>query len=248
MKIFIHIVLFTFTAGFLAGWIGLFIGIISAAFVKGRGNRFKGSILGLLAGVMIGIVCFDLIPDTFMEAPLHVAIFGIALGLFLAVFLDGTIENYNTKLFENRNNYFKAAIFMSIGIGIHNLPSGIAVGSLSILAPENGLNLIIAMILHGIPEGLTIGILLSECHANKLKQVLISVITSIPMGLGAIFGGFLDSSAITCISLGFASSMILYVTLRETLPAASETWKGRTTTIGNVIGIIVGMLMVSFLH
>lgn len=67
------------------------------------------------------------------------------------------------------------------------------------------------------------------------------------MGLGTILGGTLRSPILICICLAFASSMILYVTLRETLPAANETWKGRTTTIGNVLGMIIGMLMVSLL-
>lgn len=248
MKNIINIILFTLTTGFLASWIGLIIGVITTSFVDGHGKRFKGSMLGLLGGFMLGVICFDLLPETFQAGDLKIAITGIALGLILSVLIDGKLEDKNIQLLDNRNNYFKAAIFMSIGIGIHNLPSGFAVGSLILESPESGINLIIALILHGIPEGLTIGLLMSECKASKFKQILITILISIPMGLGSVLGGVVNSPLLICISLGFASSMILYVTLRETLPAASDTWNGRTTTIGNVLGIIIGMLMVSFLH
>jgi len=41
--------------------------------------------------------------------------------------------------------------------------------------------------------------------------------------------------------------MILYIICSETLPNARETWKGRLSTIGIVVGVIVGLLIVSFL-
>lgn len=236
-------------SGFLTAWIGIFIGIILSIFLKNTVNRVKGTILGLLGGFMLGVVCFDLLPGTFEAGSIYIATIGIAMGLILSVILDGKLENNNSSdLNKNYNGYLKAAIFMSIGIGIHNLPSGVAIGSLIYGSPESGFHLIIALILHGIPEGLTLGILLSQCNINKLKLFLITVITSIPMGFGSVLGGLLKSPSIICISLGFASAMILYVTLRETLPAANETWRGRITTIGNVLGIIIGMLMISFLH
>ena len=249
MRSFLSEIFFTGFSGFLTAWIGLFIGIVSSAFMKSKERRFKGTVLGLLGGFTLGIVFFDLLPDAFGAGSIYIAIVGIAIGLVLSVFLDGKLAHYEVAASNNRSySFLKASIFMSIGIGIHNLPSGVALGSLISATPIVGFQLAIALILHGIPEGLTLGIFFRECNASKSKLVLMSVLTSIPMGLGAVLGGALKSPFITSISLSFAGAMILYITLRETLPSANDTWNGRLTTIGNVLGIIGGMLMVSFLH
>jgi len=250
MSSFLRTILFAGVSGFLTSWIGLFIGILSSSFMKSKERRFKGTVLGLLGGFTLGIVFFDLLPDAFESGSIYIAIVGIVTGLILSVYLDGKLSKYDVPNLGNKSySFLKASIFMSIGIGIHNLPSGIALGSLISATPVVGFQLAVALILHGIPEGLTLGIFFKECNASKSKIFLIPVLTSIPMGLGAILGGaLLKSPFVICISLSFAGAMILYITLRETLPSANDTWKGRLTTIGNVIGILGGMLMVSFLH
>jgi len=249
MHSFFNNIFTTGISGFLTAWIGLFIGIIFSYFMKAKKKRVKGTVLGLLGGFTLGIVCFDLLPEAFSAGSIHIAIAGLAIGLILSVFLDGKLSHYDESISENKSySFLKAAIFMSIGIGIHNLPSGVALGSLIFATPTVGFQLAIALILHGIPEGLTLGIFFRECNASKSKLFFMSVLTSIPMGLGAVLGGALQSPFVIAISLSFAGAMILYITLRETLPSANDTWKGRMTTIGNVVGIVAGMLIVSFLH
>lgn len=232
-------------SGFMTAFIGSFVGMVFSILMKEQGKRLKGSFLGLLGGFTLGIVCFDLLPEAFEASSLFIAIVGLGIGLILAVILDGRLE-YENK--SGTNAFFKAAIFMAIGIGIHNFPSGVALGSLFTISISKGIRLVIALILHGIPEGLTLGIFFREGHASRYKLLFIAFLTSLPMGVGAFLGGFLNSPWATSFSLSFAGALILYITLRETLPAASDTWKGRTTTIGNVLGLIAGMLLVSLFH
>ena len=70
------------------------------------------------------------------------------------------------------------------------------------------------------------------------------------MGLGSLLGGIISKiSPITIsISLAFAGGMILYIIYRETLPSARDTWNDRLSTIGNVLGMIAGILLVSSFH
>lgn len=237
-------------SGYLTGWIGILTGILFSFLIKRRGRRFKGTILGLIGGLMLAIVCFDLLPESFEAGSIYISIVGITFGLILAVILDGKLEHDKIPASDNRKHRFlKAGIFMAIGIGIHNIPSGIALGSLLSTSPIKGLHLAIALILHGIPEGLAVGIFFRESNLSTLTLILISIITSIPMGLGSLLGGIISkiSPIVFCISLAFAGGMILYIICRETLPSARDTWRGRMSTIGNVIGMIIGILIVSFL-
>jgi ZIP family zinc transporter len=237
--------------GFLTGWVGILIGILFSFFIKRRGRRFKGTTLGFIGGLMLAIVCFDLLPESFEAGSIYIATVGITFGLILAVILDGRLDHDKITVSNNGSyRFLKAAIFMAIAIGIHNIPSGVALGSLFSTSPIKGFHLAIALILHGIPEGLALGIFLRECNTSTFSLILISVLTSIPMGLGSLLGGIISkiSPIIICISLAFAGGMILYIICRETLPSARDTWKGRLSTIGNVLGMIAGILIVSFLR
>lgn len=236
-------------AGVLTEWLGLFFGGIVSFFIKERGIRIRGSVLGFLGGLTLGIVFFDLLPEAVKFGNIYLSMFGTFFGLGLAVILDGKLENHEGSASANKSsNFLKVAIFMAIGISIHNLPSGLALGSLYDHSVQNGVYFSIALILYGIPEGLTLGILFRENIKSRLKLLFISILISIPMGIGSLLGCIFSSPHLICFSLSFAAAMILYITLRETLPTANGLWKGRLTTIGNVLGIILGMLFVSILE
>lgn len=243
-------ILITVGSGYFTAWMGILTGILFSFFIKNRGRRFKGTVIGFVGGLMLSIVCFDLLPESFEVGSIYVALIGITFGLILAVLLDGKLDHVNISTFDNKKNRFmKAGIFMAIAIGIHNIPSGIALGSLLSTSPIKGIHLAIALILHGIPEGLAIGLFFRESNLSTFSLIIISIITSIPMGLGALLGGIISkiSLVVISISLAFASGMILYIICSETLPNARETWKGRLSTIGIVIGVIAGILITSFL-
>lgn len=243
-------ILITVGSGYFTAWMGILTGILFSFFIKNRARRFKGTVIGFVGGLMLSIVCFDLLPESFEVGSIYVALIGITFGLILAVLLDGKLDHVNISTFDNKKNRFmKAGIFMAIAIGIHNIPSGIALGSLLSTSPIKGIHLAIALILHGIPEGLAIGLFFRESNLSTFSLIIISIITSIPMGLGALLGGIISkiSLVVISISLAFASGMILYIICSETLPNARETWKGRLSTIGIVIGVIAGILITSFL-
>lgn len=245
-----NLLVIVFITGYFTGWIGIFTGILFSFFIKRSGRRFKGTILGFIGGLMLAIVCFDLLPESFRAGRIYITTAGITFGLILAVILDCLLDHDKITVSNNRSHRFlKAAIFMAISIGIHNIPSGIALGSLFSTSPIKGLYLAIALILHGIPEGLAVGIFLRESNAKIFTLIFISILTSIPMALGSLLGSIISkiSPVIICISLAFAGGMILYIICRETLPSARDIWRGPLSTIGTVLGMIIGMLIVSFL-
>ncbi|MDF3003034.1 MAG: hypothetical protein K0Q48_3153 [Bacillota bacterium] len=238
-------------SGFLTGFAGLSIGIAVSHFTKRRGRRFRGTALGFIGGLMLAIVTFDLLPESYEQGNVFITAAGIIFGLVLAVFLDGTLHHDNILLAGRHSGRFvKAAIFMAIGIGIHNIPSGIALGSLFLASPIKAFHLAVALTIHGIPEGLAVGLFLKESKAKSSTLAMISILTSLPMGLGSLLGSIAGtiSPTVTSMSLAFAGGMILYIICRETLPGATDTWRGRMSTIGNITGFVAGMLFVSFLH
>ncbi|EQB86138.1 ZIP family zinc transporter [Clostridium punense] len=238
------------TLGFIISLTGLLTGMLLSSFVKRRGKRFKGTLLGFVGGLMLAIVCFDLLPESFEVGSVYIGIIGITFGLIISVLLDSELEHNHEHTSSRINHrYFKAAMLMAIGIGIHNIPGGIAFGSLFCSNSTKGFHLALALVIHGIPEGLTLGILLREYKSNTAMLLAFSMITSLPMGLGSVLGTLLGtlSPLVICFSLAIAGGMILYIIYRETLPSSMEIWKGKLSTVGNVLGMIAGILMISFL-
>lgn len=237
--------------GFLTAWIGMFAGMLLSLIITKRGNRAKGTILGFIGGLMLATVCFDLLPESFEVGNLYIGLAGIIIGLILGTYLDGHVKHNKFKLVSNKKaRFLKAAILMALGIGIHNIPGGVALGSMLFFSEIKGLHLGIVLLLHGIPEGLAIGVFLKEYGAGILKMLYFSFYTSFPMGISAVVGRVISniSPFVISISLAFAGGLILYITCRETLPQARETWKGRLSTIGNALGMVLGVLFITVLH
>lgn len=237
--------------GFLTGWMGILTGILASFFINKRNSRIKGTSFGFIGGLMLAIVCFDLIPEAIKTSNIYITSIGIVIGLIISVLLEGRLDfkhlpSHNIEY----NSFLKSGIFMAIAVGIHHLPIGFALGSLLSTNPIKGIHLAIAVVLHGVPEGLALGIFFNESKIGGLSLILISILTCIPMGLGAILGGIISevSPALISLSLTFTAGMILYIVSSETIPNARETWKGRLSTIGVVLGLIFGILIMSFLE
>lgn len=237
--------------GLVTGLIGMGLGMLSSNLTIKIGYRLKRVLLGIISGIMLSVVCFDLIPEAIEESNIYVVLAGLFFGLVVSNVLDKALEEKITiTLNDGKERLFKAAVMMAIGIGIHNIPSGIALGSLFYISYIEGISLALILILHGIPEAIAVGIFLKESCSNLKKYIWILLLTSLTMGLGALLGGIAGSVSpyIISISLSLAASMILYIVFRETIPEAIELMEVRHSSSSIILGIIVGIFITSLVH
>ena len=64
-------------------------------------------------------------------------------------------KKFNIKKLDNNisNNLLKTGIIVSIGLAIHNIPEGLAIGSGFEASTKLGLSLALAICFHDVPEG-----------------------------------------------------------------------------------------------
>ncbi|WP_058486236.1 ZIP family metal transporter [Defluviitalea phaphyphila] len=237
-----------FITGYIAGFVGILVGVILSFLTSKKGKRFQGTIMGFTAGLMISIVCFDLLPEAFERGGLYIGIIGMILGIIIMVKLDNKVINYIKKIESSKKiKYLKTGLLMGFVISIHNMPEGIAIGSLITISFYAGIRLAIIIALHCIPEGIAIAIPLREGGIKKRKIILYSFIFAIPMGLGSILGYIISEVSLlfVTLSIGFSGGIMLYVTCGELLPESKEMWRGRLSTIGTMLGIIIGIAIAS---
>ena len=143
--------------GLFFGTFGTTLGGLLGIFIKKNSNKFLSFILSLASGLMMAVVCFDLIPEALNISEIINVMFGILIGIIAMIFCDVLVEkNFNQKTAEKNsksNSLLKTGMIVSIGLAIHNFPEGLAIGSGFEASIKLGLSLAIAICLHDIPEG-----------------------------------------------------------------------------------------------
>lgn len=214
--------LHTTLLGLFFGTFGTTLGGMIGVFIKKETNKFLSFILSFASGLMMSIICFDLIPEAMNISNITTVIIGIIFGIIMMIFCDLIVErkfNDNSK-FENKNNnnnLLKTGIIVSIGLAIHNFPEGLAIGSGFGASVKLGLSLATAICLHDIPEGISMAIPMKNGGMKKYRVIFYVVLSGITTGIGAFLGAIIGSISkeVISICLSFAAGAMLYIVSRR---------------------------------
>lgn len=232
--------------GLVSGIAGTGIGGLSAFIFKKISNRFLGFILEFSAGLMTSVVCFELIPEAFELGGLLNTFSGIIAGVIAIIIIENYLRRHDfTRSGYGNTDLLRAGILMSIGIALHNFPEGFAVGSGFQASAGLGITITAVIIIHDIPEGIAMAVPLRSGGFSKLKAFMYTVLSGIPMGFGALFGAALGgiSRRLIAACLGFAAGAMLYIVFGELIPQSKKIYLGRLSSIGNVFGLICGIIV-----
>ena len=169
--------------------------------------------LGLLAFLLIdtieeGFDAVALLPSSFQGTALFVA---AAVGSWLALDLVGA----RLKARRARSAATAAspgavvALMVAVGIGLHNLGEGLAIGAAFALGEAAlGTLLIIGFTLHNTTEGLAIIAPIARERPSLLTLVRLGAIGGIPTIAGAWLGGLVYSPVVAVVCLGLGAGAI----------------------------------------
>lgn len=219
---------------------GGLIGVI----IKKNSNKFLSFVLSFASGLMMAIICFDLIPEAMKISDITNIILGILFGIIIMIICDLFVEKkFNSNKVILKNDLLKTGIIVSIGLAIHNLPEGLAIGSGFDASIKLGLSLAIAICLHDIPEGISMAVPMKNGGMKISKVLFYVIISGITTGVGAFLGAIIGniSSEVISICLSFAAGAMLYIVSGELVPESNRLYSGRISAIGNIIGFITGI-------
>ena len=206
--------------GLFFGIFGTTLGGVLGIIIKKQSNKFLSFILSFASGLMMAVICFDLIPEALEITNLSYVLLGIILGIIAMIFCDVFIERKFTNKKEfvgKKNSLLKTGIIVSIGLAIHNFPEGLAIGSGFEASAKLGLSLALAICLHDIPEGISMSLPMKNGGMKISKIILYVVLSGITTGIGAFFGAIIGSisETIIAICLSFAAGAMLYIVSRR---------------------------------
>ena len=243
------------TRWLLLGLIGLFVGIVPVGlglmWFPLLGSLKRGS-LDFVLSLTVGLLIFLLV-DTLLEGvELAEGVPGVFKGLPL-VFLVGFLSYLVLTMVGRRKGVrdrstpdgrLWIATALAIGIGLHNLGEGMAVGA-SIAAGEAALGsfLIIGFVLHNVTEGVGIGAPMASDRPGVARLVLLTLIAGGPAVLGTWIGGFSYTPflAVLFFAIGAGAILQVIVEVSRLLGAGKEdvNWMSWSNMLGILTGISV---------
>ena len=232
--------------GLFFGTFGTTLGGTIGITFKGTSKKFLSFILALASGLMMSIVCFDLIPEALEISNIPSTIIGIVFGIVVMIFCNLVVEKKLKKKSINSNTIntmLKTGIIVSLGLAIHNFPEGLAIGSGMEASFKLGINLALAICLHDIPEGISMAVPMKAGGMSKGKIIMYVILSGVTTGIGAFFGAIVGkiSQAIIGMCLSFAAGAMLYIVSGELTPEANNLYRGKLTALGNILGILLGI-------
>lgn len=236
----------TFLIGIFFGTFGTTIGGLIGVNLKSNSNKFLGFILSFASGLMMAIICFDLLPEAMEIASLAVILLGILLGILTMIICDTFVkEKFSNK--KEMNSLLRTGIIISIGLALHNIPEGLAIGTGFQASINLGLSLAIVIAIHDVPEGISMAVPMKKGGMSKEKVIFYVIMSGISTGIGALVGHLVGgiSESIIATSLSFAAGAMLYIVSGELTPEANNMYKGRMNAIGNILGFILGIIAIS---
>lgn len=230
--------------GLFSGVIGTTIGGLIGISFRNTSKKLLSFILEIASGLMTAIICFDLIPESLHITNITITLIGIILGVFLMFGCNKFIIKYSKKKPALHDNaLLKTGLIISLGLSIHNLPEGLAIGAGFESSTLLGIKLAIAIALHDIPEGISISLPLNTSGISKIKAIIITFISGISTGIGALIGALIGNISLNFIgfSLSFAAGAMLYIVACELIPESQKIYSGKIASSGYIGGIILGV-------
>jgi ZIP family zinc transporter len=139
----------------------------------------------------------------------------------------------------------KSGILIAVGITIHNIPEGIAVGAGYMHLPQFGFFIALAILLHNIPEGIAVALPLCQSGVCRWDSFRVALFSGLVEPVGALIAALFLASFRELIpgALAFAGGVMVFITLDELIPAAREYGHQHFTAMGIISGAIFVFLL-----
>ena len=206
--------------GLLIGVVPIMIGLLWYPFIKKLGKNAFNFFLSFTIGLLL-FLGLDAIEEAFEISNDHLApifngellIATVVILSFLGLYGIGNLLIKRTE-FSKLSKGLAISLMVAIGIGLHNLVEGLAVGA-AIALGQVALStfLIIGFAIHNTTEGLAIAAPLARTKSFVGKMIGFGMIAGVPAIFGTWIGGFSFSPFFTIIFLSIGAGAIFQVVL-----------------------------------
>jgi ZIP family zinc transporter len=238
----------------LMALLGIYVGVIPVAlgmlwlpWIR----RIPAGVFRVIMAVTVGLLAFMAIDATLegfeLAAGGSQAFGGASLVLIGAVLAYLLLSGVSSWL-QNRRAAAKAAgaapaqlaTLVAVGIGLHNLGEGVAIGSAySSGALALGAFLVVGFAIHNTTEGLAIVAPIAHTRPSAARLIALGLTAGAPAVLGAWIGAAAFNTSIAAFLFGFGAGAIVQVIVQ--LAPTLRDGQGRILHPPAVAGLVGGM-------
>jgi zinc transporter, ZIP family len=202
-------------------------------------------LMGLGAGVLLGAVFFDLLPESLTVARDHGwssrVVLGIVVVGFLLFYLTERLLILHACPEEDCDNQVHQHLgrFSAVGLIAHSTLDGAAIGAASLVNWRTGLLVALAVIVHDTSDGLNTILLVTHGEQHRRSDILFLVADALAPVAGALLAlVILPPPRALVVFLGFASGFFLYTATSDLLPEAHRRSPSIMVAMATVFGIL----------
>lgn len=233
--------------GFYVGIVPVVLGMLWLPWVRRVGAHWIRILMAVTVGLLI-FLALDATLDGLRIAATGaqslgggVLVLGGAVVAYLVLSaLDAWVRARRRAARAAEAGPWRLALLISIGVGLHNLAEGLAIGSAYAVGElALGAFLVIGFVLQNTSEGLAIVAPLAAEKASWRRLVLLGVVAGFPTIVGAWIGAAAFNPSVAALLIGVGVGAIAQVA-QQILPAVRDP-SGRILYPASVAGMIGGM-------
>lgn len=222
-----------------------FFSTILGGFVGLRWKDSRHLMLGLTAGVLLGVVTFEIFPEIFeliVSTGIDFKIPMVALVVGFLIFHIAEKILLIHHVHEDQYGEHKhpsVGVMSALALSAHSFLDGVGIGLGFQISPEIGLAVAVAVIAHDFSDGFnTVSLMLAHKNTDKkaLKFLLLDAIAPVLGGLSTFF--FTLSVQSLVIYLGFFAGFLLYIGASDILPEAHSKNSSYKTILMTIAGVV----------
>lgn len=233
--------------GIYVGVIPIFLGLFWFPALKQLGRRTMTFLMALTAGLLV-FLGLDTLAEAFEQAALiaspfqGIGLIGVgAVGTFFL--LDAIARGKASTGRSEASQRLALAFTIAIGIGLHNLGEGLAIGAAyNVGEIALGAFLVVGFILQNITEGLGIIAPVLRDRPSLGHLALMGLIGGAPAVFGAWIGGFTPSPVLAVLFLAVGTGAIFEVVYEIGKMILKDTTR-QSMPMTVFSGIVTGMLV-----
>lgn len=210
-------------------------------------------IMSFTAGILIGVVFFELMPEIFELAnSLNVDPMPAFISLVFAFLLIHILQKAALIHTSHEDEYAThrhpaVGIINATGLSIHSFLDGVGIGLAFQVSPEVGFVIAFAVIAHDFSDGLnTVTLMLSHKNSTARAKLLLFIDAIMPV-LGALSTLFFTiPDKFLMVYLGFFAGFLLYISAADLLPEAHSEHSSYRMIGLTILGVLFIFLVSRF--
>jgi ZIP family zinc transporter len=235
-----------------AAFLSTLLGGLTGLKNQDRLHRF----LGYTAGVLLGVVAFDLLPEIFTQLTAHHdsptgAMIALVCGFLLFHIIEKSILIHHASEHDygvhNHSHHPSVGVASALALSGHSFLDGVGIGLGFQASTAVGIAVAIAVVAHDFTDGLnTVNLMLLNDNKSR-RAFAFLILDAVAPVLGVLATLlFTISGAGLVIYLGFFAGFLLYIGASEILPEAHSEHSSYQTIGLTLTGVIFIFLVTRF--